>query len=142
MDRHPPASSELTRRRMLNTPTRDTPAELAIRRELHRRGLRYFVDRKVAGVGRRRPDIVFPRLQIAVFVDGCYWHACPEHGSVPKVNTEWWRRKFDTTVARDRDTDEILRAAGWLVLRFWEHDQAIAAANAIEQAVRERREQR
>jgi len=109
----PLVPSELRRHRLRNTPTRDTPAELGLRRELHLRGLRYFVDRRVIVSGRRRPDIIFPRLRIAVFVDGCYWHACPEHGSVPKVNIELSRRKFESTLARDRDTDEMVRTAGW-----------------------------
>src|SRR5438132_871188 len=87
----PPASTPATRRRMQNTKRRDTPAEVALRRDLHRRGLRYRVDFPPVPRLRRRADVVFPREKIAVFCDGCYWHGCPEHGTWPKENAEWWR---------------------------------------------------
>jgi DNA mismatch endonuclease (patch repair protein) len=72
---------------------------------------------------RCRPDIVFTRRHLAVFVDGCFWHRCPEHGSEPKANGDWWRRKLDANVARDRRNDAMLTAAGWTVLRLWTHEQ-------------------
>jgi DNA mismatch endonuclease (patch repair protein) len=116
---------------MQRTPRRDTPAELVLRSELHRRGLRYLVDRAPLPDSRRRADVVFTRARIAVFVDGCFWHRCPEHGTLPKKNADWWRTKLERNVERDRDTDRLLAAAGWLVVRVWEHEDGRAAANRI-----------
>lgn len=73
-----------------------------------------------------------------MFVDGCFWHGCPLHGTWPKANAMWWRQKIETNIARDRDTDAILAAAGWTVLRFWEHDESSAAAKLVSMAVRRR----
>ena len=115
---------------------RHTAPELAIRRELHRRGLRYRVDMPIPGVGRTRPDIVFTRVRVAVFVDGCFWHRCPEHGSFPKTNAEWWLNKLNGNVRRDRAKDEALTAAGWKVIRIWEHEDPATAADRIETTVR------
>ena len=109
----PVASSELASRRMKNTPTRDTPAELALRRILHSMGLRYRVDARADPALRRRADIVFSGAKVAVFVDGCFWHACPDHGSSPKANAVWWKEKLRTNVARDRDTDRASQVR-WL----------------------------
>ena len=123
----PPSAA--TRRRMQGTKRRDTPAEVALRRLLHARGLRYRVDFGV--LGRRRADVAFPRARVAVFVDGCFWHGCPVHGTQPKQNAEWWRQKIDANRKRDRDTDERLTAAGWCVLRFWEHEDLGLAAERV-----------
>lgn len=131
----PVPSSELASRRMKNTPTRDTPAELAIRRILHRRGLRYRVDYRPEASLRRKADIVFTRSRVAVFVDGCFWHHCPIHGTSPKSNSDWWRKKLADNVTRDRDTDERLTAAGWTVVRVWEHEQPDAAAEMVLRAL-------
>ena len=118
--------------RMRRTGPRDTAPELRLRRDLHRRGLRFFVDRVVPASGaRRRVDIVFPRRRVAVFVDGCFWHGCPEHGSWPKKNGEWWRQKIETNRARDRETDDRLRAGGWTVVRVWEHEDPEIAASRV-----------
>lgn len=134
----PPASTPQARHRMQNTRRRDTPGEVALRRELHGRGLRYLVDcRPLPGL-RRRADIVFPRLKIAVFCDGCYWHGCPKHGTWPRENAEWWRVKIETTKQRDADTNVRLEGAGWLVIRVWEHEDITEAAAAIEYVVRNR----
>jgi len=122
---------------MAATGQKDTPAELAIRRRLYALGLRYRVDYPVIGRPRRRGDIVFPRLKIAVFVDGCFWHGCPEHGTWPKSNADFWRDKIETNRRRDRDTDERLAAAGWKVIRVWEHEDPDEAAERIALAVRE-----
>jgi DNA mismatch endonuclease (patch repair protein) len=135
----PPPSSESVSRRMRNTPSRDTPAELALRRLLHAKGLRYRVDARPMKSLRRKADIVFGPAKVAVFVDGCFWHNCPEHGSAPKANAEWWADKLRTNVERDRDTDAQLSAEGWRVLRFWEHESPGAAADLIAQVVAERR---
>lgn len=100
-------------------------------------GLRYQVDRSLAG-SRRRADLVFAATKVAVFVDGCFWHRCPLHATEPKANAEWWRQKLAANVARDRDTDARLRREGWIVLRFWEHEGARTAAARIALAVRKR----
>jgi DNA mismatch endonuclease (patch repair protein) len=116
--------------------TRDTAHELALRRELFARGLRYRVDVRPESSIPRRADTVFRSARVAVFSDGCYWHGCPEHGSWPRTNCEWWRRKIEATRARDEDTTVRLRAAGWTVFRVWEHENLVAAATRIESAVR------
>lgn len=121
---------------MQNTPQRDTPAEIALRRELHRRGLRYRVDHAPLPQVRRRADIVFTRRKVAVFCDGCYWHGCPAHGTWPKANAAWWRQKIQENQLRDRDTDSRLAAAGWTVVRVWEHEDPAAAAEEIAKIVR------
>jgi DNA mismatch endonuclease, patch repair protein len=118
---------------------KNTKPELLIRSELHRRGLRFFVDRApLTGLGRRA-DLVFPRGRVAVYVDGCFWHGCPIHGTWPKNNAQWWREKIEANRARDRDTDRRLRDAGWLPVRVWEHESAVVAADQIVAAVADRR---
>ena len=121
---------------MQNTPQRDKPAEIALRRELHRRGLRYRVDFPPLPTVRRRADIVFRGRKIAVFCDGCYWHGCPDHGTWPKANAAWWRQKIEDNKRRDRDTDARLTAAGWRVIRVWEHEDPVVAAARIAEVVR------
>ena len=135
----PPASSALVRRRMQNTPTRDTPAELRVRRSLHSLGLRFRVDRPPIVGLHRRADIVFGPARVAVFIDGCFWHDCPLHGSVPKSHTGWWTAKLATTRDRDVDTDARLVARGWLSVRIWEHEDAKEAAARIAELVAARR---
>lgn len=117
---------------------RDTKPELALRRECWQRGLRYRVDvAPIAGL-RQRADMVFSRARVAVYVDGCYWHSCPDHGTVPKANHEWWVAKLQANVRRDRDTDSRLLAAGWTVVRAWEHELVAHAADQVELVVRGR----
>lgn len=123
-------------RRMSRQPRRDTAPEVALRRELHRRGLRFRVDWPLPGLPRRRADVAFTRRHVAVFVDGCFWHACPEHGTAPASNADWWAAKLDKNVRRDRDTDRHLHLSGWTVIRFWEHQDADSAADAVEAVVR------
>ena len=118
---------------------RDTKPEVLLRRELHRRGLRFRLQVKVPGNKRRTIDIAFPRARLAVYVDGCFWHGCPEHHVEPKANREWWRWKMDVNKARDRDTDRELRAAGWEVLRVWEHEDLGQAAERVERRYRQLR---
>jgi DNA mismatch endonuclease (patch repair protein) len=84
-------------------------------------------------------DIVFGKLKIAVFLDGCFWHGCPEHATSPRSNAEWWRSKLDRNMARDRETTDHLRSAGWTVLRFWEHESAEDVARRITAIVASRR---
>jgi DNA mismatch endonuclease (patch repair protein) len=121
---------------MRRNPRRDTAPEVAVRSELHRRGLRFRKDLSVRVPGRVvRPDITFTRTRLAVFVDGCFWHACPVHGIQPRANTEYWRPKLARNVARDRAVDEALGAAGWQVLRAWEHESPTAVADRVETAL-------
>ena len=116
-------------------PRRDPAPEVALRRELHRRGLRYRVEYPVPGMPRRRMDIAFTRAKVAVFVDGCFWHACPEHGTSPAQNGAWWAEKLRRNVERDRETDMHLEALGWTTVRVWEHVSAAVAADNVAQAV-------
>ncbi|WP_147795629.1 very short patch repair endonuclease [Cellulomonas sp. Y8] len=124
-------TDQATSARMARVRNRDTAPEMAIRRELHRRGRRFFVQRAVLP-GRRRPDLVFPRLRVVVFVDGCFWHSCPQHASTPKTNAEWWAQKLARNVARDRQTDADLHHAGWRVVRVWEHEGVASACDRVE----------
>lgn len=116
-----------------------TSPEMAVRRELHLRGLRYRVDAAPLSGLRRRADIVFGPTRVAVMIDGCFWHGCPEHATAPKANADWWREKLIRNNTRDRDTDRRLTDAGWRVLRFWEHQPAAEVADRIEREVRSRR---
>lgn len=114
---------------------RDSRAELALRSELHRRGLRFRVDLPIRLPERVvRPDVVFTRARVAVFVDGCFWHCCPEHGNEPKANTDYWQPKLPRNVARDRVVDAALVADSWRVLRAWEHEEPGSVADRIESA--------
>lgn len=126
---------EATARRMRAVRRRDTAPEVALRTLLHARGMRYLVDRAPVVGMRRRADLVFPRARVAVFVDGCFWHGCPEHATMPKSNAEWWAAKLAANVARDRDTDERLVAAGWSVVRVWSHEVPDEAAERVAGAV-------
>jgi DNA mismatch endonuclease (patch repair protein) len=117
---------------MRRNPRRDTGPEIALRSELHRRGLRFRKDLPLRVPGRVvRPDVVFTRARVAVFVDGCFWHACPIHGNQPRANTEYWRPKLARNVARDRAVDSALQAAGWRVLRAWEHEPPASVADRL-----------
>lgn len=119
---------------------RDTKPELALRKELWRRGLRYRVDVAPIRGLRRRADLVFTRSKVAVYVDGCFWHSCPTHATVPKANREWWVAKLAANVDRDRDTDARLGDEGWMVVRVWEHEGVTEAADRVEAIVRSRRD--
>ena len=134
--RNPPPSSGDVSARMRRVRTRDTEPEVALRRILHARGQRYRVDVRPEPWLRRRADIVFPRAKLAVFVDGCFWHGCPEHASWPKSNAQFWRDKIEANRARDADTDRRLSALGWRVIRVWAHERAGEAAERIENVVR------
>jgi len=127
-------TDEAIRRSMRSNRGRDTTPELAIRRVVHAKGLRVSV-RPVPSI-RRTGDLVFPAIKLAVFVDGCFWHSCPDHVSVPETNNEWWSEKLVRTVERDRETDSILESEGWVVLRIWEHEDAHQAAARVEREAR------
>lgn len=133
----PVASSEAVSRSMKGNRRRDTRPELRLRSELHSRGRRFRVDFPVAlGVKRRpRPDIAFTRVKVAVFVDGCFWHGCPDHGRPPQTNTGYWLPKLEGNRRRDRLDTDLLRAAGWKVVRLWEHTPLEEAVTAVEQAL-------
>jgi len=125
------ASSDAVRRSMQGNRSRDTAPEIAVRRIIHAAGLRYRVDIRPLPELRRTADIVFTRKRIAVFIDGCFWHACPEHYVVPRTNVEYWSPKIERNLARDADTNQRLRDAGWTVLRYWEHEPAADVALRI-----------
>ena len=135
----PAAISEAVRRRMQATPRRDTPCELALRSAIHRLGLRYAVDQPPIPTTRRRADLVFRTARVAVFVDGCFWHGCPSHGTWPKANADWWRAKIALNRERDVDTNAWLKREGWAVVRVWAHENPIGAAMRIARLVRRRR---
>jgi DNA mismatch endonuclease (patch repair protein) len=97
------------------------------------------VDHPLPGLPRRRADVVFTRVQVAVFVDGCFWHMCPLHRTMPQRNGAWWAQKLARNVARDKDTDERLREAGWEVVRVWEHEDPFEAADRVVALVTARR---
>lgn len=131
----PVPTSPLVSAQMSRMPVVGTGPEMALRRVLHRRGLRYRVAPKgLPG----KPDIALTRAQIAVFVYGCFWHACEEHGTVPKSNTAWWEAKFAANRERDRRKDRDLVSLGWIPVHVWEHDDVTFAANRIEALWRER----
>lgn len=142
MSRDPAVTSRI----MAAVPNRDTKPELMLRHELHRRGLRYRVRSNLAG----RPDLVFPRARIAVFVDGDYWHGntwrLRGHASLESycstiANGAFWHQKITTNMARDSKVNEILRSEGWRVLRIWESDIRASletTADLVEGSVRPR----
>ncbi len=135
----PPASGTAALRRMRTQRRTGTKPEVVLRRVLHARGLRYRVDAPLPLPGlRRRADLLFRGARVAVFVDGCYWHSCPDHGTKPKANATWWSDKLAANVARDHETDQRLADAGWLSIRVWEHEAADAAADRIETILRDR----
>jgi DNA mismatch endonuclease, patch repair protein len=117
--------------------SRDTGPERAVRQLLHAAGERYKVDWPLPFDRRRRADLAFTRWKVAVMIDGCFWHRCPEHYVPPKSHADFWDEKTRATRARDRDTDTRLTAMGWTVLRFWEHEQAPTVAAKV-QAVLQR----
>lgn len=133
------ASTPSIRRKMQAQQSRDTAPELALRRAVHALGLRYRVDRAPIKGLRRRADLVFSPIRLAVYVDGCFWHVCPDHGNWPRSNETWWRDKLEGNRARDKSTDERLRQAGWTVIRVWEHEDPVTAARQISIVVRELR---
>ncbi|GAA1814431.1 very short patch repair endonuclease [Agromyces neolithicus] len=133
------ASTANSRATMVANRRRDTGPELRVRRILHSQGLRYRVDFPPAPTPRRRADIVFPRQRVAVYIDGCFWHGCRLHYIAPKANATFWADKVARNQARDTETTEVLRACGWRVLRFWEHEEPHLVAESIFAAVREAR---
>jgi DNA mismatch endonuclease, patch repair protein len=129
------SSSSEASRRMAKVRQKGTDAELALRREMHRIGLRYRIDYEVLRKPRRVADVAFPGRKIAVFVDGCFWHGCPEHATWPKQNAAFWREKIEANRRRDADTSDRLRSLGWIVLRFWSHESPTDAAQTVARTI-------
>lgn len=132
------ASSPASHAVMAANKGRDTKPELLLRSALHRRGLRYRVGVRPLSDLRRTADVVFTKARVAVFVDGCYWHGCPEHLRPAKKGAAFWHDKIAGNQARDAETNEALREAGWLVIRVWEHEDPELAAQNVAEAVRSR----
>ncbi|MBI4897602.1 MAG: very short patch repair endonuclease [Actinobacteria bacterium] len=119
---------------------RDTSIEIALRCALHGRGMRFRKNLRIdLPAGRVRPDIVFTKLKLAVFVDGCFWHGCTAHRTIPRSNHDFWRRKIEGTRFRDEAQTKLLRSSGWAVIRVWEHEPVDVAADRIEQFVHARK---
>jgi DNA mismatch endonuclease, patch repair protein len=132
----PPASSPAARAAMQGNRSTDTRPEVRLRSELHRSGLRFRKNLAPPGL-RCRIDVLFPKARLAVLVDGCFWHGCPEHGTTPRTNAAYWEEKLARNRARDRRNDAELAAAGWRVLRIWEHEPAAVAAVRVQEALAE-----
>lgn len=131
----PELPTAAVKRRFQTQRTKDTGAELAVRRSLHAAGLRYWVHRRPVPELRVLADIVFPRQRVAVFIDGCFWHGCPEHFVPPKKNAKWWAEKIKANRDRDARSRASLMELGWTVVAVWEHADASDAANEIAQTV-------
>ena len=135
----PSASNPDVLRRMRLQRRHRTSCELAIRSALHRLGWRFRTNSRPIKAYRRRADVVFSSLRVAVFVDGCFWHGCPKHGSRPVSNREWWALKIRRNRLRDLQTTRYLRRRGWSAIRVWEHepvDQAVKKIAAVLNRVR------
>jgi len=117
--------------RLRKQPSRDTSPERRLRQLLHKAGFRYRIHYPVPGMPRRSMDIAFPKTRLAVFVDGCFWHGCPDHGTKPHTNTDYWLPKLERNRARDAETENHLRALGWTVLRVWEHEPSSEALDRV-----------
>jgi len=136
VDARPVPRDEAVRRRMSAQARHGTGPEMALRSALHRRGLRFRLHRRPLADLRREADLVFRGARVAVFVDGCFWHSCPQHGTAPATNRDWWQHKLETNRTRDRDTDVRLQETGWTPARVWEHELPHEAADRIEALVR------
>ncbi len=133
-----PSSPDVTVR-MARQPSRNTGPEMAVRQAVHAMGGRYRVHLPVPGMPRRTIDMAFLGPKVAVFIDGCFWHSCPQHGSRPNSNSELWQAKFERNVERDLDTTSRLEEQGWSVLRFWEHQSPADVAEQVVAEVAKRR---
>lgn len=132
----PAASSAAARAVMKANHGTDTKPEQTMRSALHRLGLRFRKHQRPVPEIRCIADVIFSRSRVAVFVDGCFWHGCPQHGTRPKTNVHYWDAKLARNGERDRRNNVLLRDAGWTVVRIWEHDDPMAAAHRIATLVR------
>lgn len=139
IERSTKASSDGVRKRMQANKGRDTIPELALRRAVHALGLRYRVSIRPLPSIRRTADLVFTRAKVAVFLDGCFWHGCPEHHTASRTNAAYWMDKVERNLARDAETNRLLTSAGWSVIRVWEHEDPDTAAKRVAQLVYTRR---
>ena len=137
--RNPIPSSEAALKRMQAAKPRDTAPEKALRSELHKRGLRYRIDVKPIKELNRRADIVFRSAKVAIFVDGCFWHGCPIHGTQAKANAKFWKNKIKQNQIRDEDTSKRLKKAGWRVIRVWEHENPEKVSEKIYNIIMKRK---
>ena len=136
---HPIPADENISEQMRRMPTKNTDPEIKVRKSLYAKGLRYRLHRKdLPG----KPDIALGPAKVAVFVDGCYWHNCPEHGTLPKNNRKWWEEKFRKNRERDLRNDTKLIEMGWLPVHIWEHEDPNEAAARIKDLARERIDER
>ncbi len=121
---------------------KDTKPEVRLRSQIHRRGLRFRKDYPVRlpGGGVVRPDVVFTRARVAVFIDGCFWHCCPQHGTTPRTNRAYWAPKLNRNVERDRRVTEALESDSWCVIRVWEHEDIDEVARRLDGVVRSKLE--
>lgn len=123
----PSPLSDQVSQQLSRMPVKNTGPELRLRSAIHALGMRFRLESKLPG----RPDIVLPRARLAIFVDGCFWHACQQHGVTPKNNRDWWSAKLGRNVERDREKDAALRDLGWNAVHVWEHEDALQAAERI-----------
>lgn len=135
----PAPSSDAALKRMKAAKPRDTAPEKALRSALHKKGLRFRVDEKPIMDLNRKADIVFRSAKVAIFVDGCFWHGCPIHGTQAKANAKFWKKKIRQNQERDADTNKELKKVGWKVIRVWEHENPEKAAEKISNIVMRRR---
>jgi DNA mismatch endonuclease, patch repair protein len=137
MIEYPSPTSDLVSARMKRNPKFNTGSELRLRSRLHRRGYRFRVHLPLRLNGLTvRPDVVFSRYRLAVFIDGCFWHSCPVHGTVPKRNVQYWTAKLARNRQRDSNVNSAFESSDWAVVRLWEHTDPTAAVDAIEEALR------
>jgi len=136
--KNPVPSSEAALHRMQAVKHRDTAPEKAIRSAIHKRGLRYRIDTKPIKELNRRADILFRKFKVAIFIDGCFWHGCPKHGTIANMNADFWKEKIRRNQERDLDTTNKLISAGWVVIRIWEHEDSENATEKILKVIKKR----
>jgi DNA mismatch endonuclease (patch repair protein) len=134
----PKPTSPDAEKRMKNQRQGDTRPEMALRKILFRKGYRYRVNRAPLPGLKCRADLVFPSKKVAVFVDGCFWHVCPEHGTWPKNNAAWWKEKLEANQRRDKKVNAMLTDHGWLPFRIWEHENPETAAAKVGEILKNR----
>lgn len=137
--KNPLPSSKAALNRMKAAKPRDTAPEKSLRSEMYKSGLRYRVDIRPIKKLNRRADIVFRSAKVAVFVDGCFWHGCPKHGTQAKANATFWKNKIKRNQERDAETNQLLKRAEWKVIRVWEHENTKKVSEKIQKIVMKRK---